>query len=101
MEKYSNLMQVYGPAAAAVELVGDIYNSSLMTQSAHPLVAGTWTCEVVVPGYSTFCDNVWPLWNLEWVNTSILVSCAFTWIFTWMFSLGLVVAVRKDAFENP
>lgn len=24
--------------------------------------SNTWTCDDVSTGYSTFCDNIWPIW---------------------------------------
>ena len=103
MDKYQNLMSEYGPIAALIDMSADFVTGRpvALSSPSHLAVAGTWTCDVVVPNYSTFCDNIWPLWDLDWVHNSIYISSVFTWIFSWMLFFGTIVSIRKDAFENP
>ena len=35
----------------------------------HPMVAAKWTCDSVSRGYSTYCDNIYPLGEIMWVKT--------------------------------
>ena len=101
MDKYQNLLVQYGPFAALIDETSDFLTHTQVAAPAHLAVGGTWTCDIVVPGYSTFCDNFWPLWELDWVNTSLIVSTVFTWVFSWMLFFGVITSIRKDAFENP
>ena len=64
-------------------------NSQLNAQMNHHMsVLASWTCDDVSGGYSTFCDNVWPIWEIDFVNTGILTGLVTLWIAVWALIFG-------------
>ena len=57
---------------------GNGFDSLFSTLSHHhPMVMEPWTCTTVSRGYSTYCDNIYPLGEIMWVKT-VLVILGFT-----------------------
>jgi hypothetical protein len=76
-------------------------NMSHMTVQ-HPMVAlNSWTCKDVQGGYSTFCDNIWPVWEIDWVNTTMITMWVVMYLVSWMIFYGFFLEQRKEAFDNP
>ena len=67
----------------------------------HMAVLASWTCDDVSGGYSTFCDNVWPIWEIDFVNTGILTSIVAIWIGIWALIFGYFQLLKKEAFLKP
>jgi len=77
-------------------------NGGRETSFEHPMVAlASWTCADVQGGYSTFCDNIWPIWEIDWVNTSLITSWVLIYIVAWMGFYGIFQYQKKEAFLNP
>ena len=64
-------------------------------------VQASWTCNDVSGGYSTFCDNFWPIWEIDFVNTGILTGIVTAWIGVWALIFGAFQSQKKEAFMNP
>ena len=60
-----------------------------------------WTCKDVSGGYSTFCDNVWPIWDIDWVNTAVIGGCIYVFLAVWAGIIGIFQSQKKEAFLNP
>ena len=50
---------------------------STLATGHHPMVTSPWTCATVSRGYSTYCDNIYPLGEIMWVKTVFWIL-AFT-----------------------
>ena len=107
MQHYHDLAMKEGPLAVLWAQFMDMTGNHGMpftrtVDAAIPLrVMASWTCKDVSKGYSTFCDNWWPIWEIDWVNTSIYVMSVWSWLGFWMLVIGFFQYQRKDAFINP
>lgn len=107
MHYYHDLAMSEGPLAVLWEQFTVMMGHQGMpfsrkVDAAIPLrVMASWTCADVSAGYSSFCDNWWPIWEIDWVNTFLYIAAVWMWIGFWMLIIGFFQYQKKEAFINP